>query len=103
MAKISPLRKQAGGSDESFRQQSNTEAAYGGLVKIAIIDGVLLENLSVSATGTLIEHKLNRNFRGYIICKNDTFCDIKASASPDDSKFISLQASASCVVSLWVF
>ena len=103
MARPQALRKQGGGSDEVFRAQSNVEAAYGGLAKTVLLDGVFLENITVNTTETLVEHKLNRPFRGYIICKNNTFCDLKSTDTQDVTKFITLQASATCVVSLWVF
>ena len=103
MARPQPLRKQAGGSQESFTAQSNVEAAYGGLAKSIILDGVYLENVTVNTTETTIEHKLGRNFRDYIICKNNTFCEIKQLDKNDISKFITLQATAATTVSLWVF
>ncbi len=103
MAKPGSLRKQGGGTDESFRLQSNVESAYGNLSKSIILDGVFLEGVSVTTGESLVEHKLDRPFRGYIICKNDTFSSIKSTDAKDTSKFITLTATANCTISLWVF
>jgi hypothetical protein len=98
-----PFRKQGGGSEEGFRQQSNVETAFGNLSKSVILDGTLLENVPVGTAATNIDHKLGRTYRGYIICKNSTQCIINNTNSVDDSKFITLQASVATTVSIWVF
>lgn len=103
MARPQPFRKQAGGTQESFTSQSNVEAAFGGLAKSIILDGVYIENIPISTTETIVEHKLGRVYRGYIICKNNTFCEIKQLDKNDVSKFITLQATANTTVSLWIF
>jgi hypothetical protein len=98
-----PFRKQAGGTQESFTAQSNVEAAFGNLGRSIILDGVYIENITVGTTPTLVQHKLNRAFRGYIICKQDTFTDVKFVSGNDVTLFLTLQAVASCTVSLWIF
>ena len=44
------------------------------LISAPHIDGILIENvaLTTAATGNIIQHRLDRNYRGYIITKNNT-------------------------------
>ena len=100
---INPLRKQGGLSDDGSRAQANVENVILNLRNALILDGVLLENISVATTSTAVPHKLNRAYRGYIVCKNNTYADIKVASEDSSQLFINLQASAACTISLWVF
>ena len=102
--KLTPFRKQGGGSSVEMRSQSNSEAAFNSLRNIAILDGTYLENVSVGTAETLVPHRLSRTFRGYIICGNDTLCIVaNSNGTFDKSLFIGLKASSACVINLWVF
>lgn len=103
MSKPQAFRKQGGGTEDSFRAQSNVETAFGNLSKSIILDGALLENVAVGTAATNVDHKLGRKYRGYFICKNSALATVKDAASVDDSKFITLQASVATTVSIWVF
>lgn len=98
-----PFRKQAGGTQESFTAQSNVETAFGNLGRSIILDGVYLENIAVGTAETQIAHKLNRTYRGYIVCKNDSFCELKAVSTGNQALFVTLQSTVPCTVSLWIF
>jgi len=98
-----PFRKQAGGTQENFTAQSNVETAFGNLSKSILLDGVYIENVIIGPTDTLIAHKLNRAYRGWIICKIDVLTDIKQSNINDNTKFVTLQAGTPTTVSLWIF
>lgn len=99
-----PFRKQGGGTEDEFRKQSNVESALNGLKNAVILDGTLIENVSVSTTATLIAHKLNRPIRGYFICSNNTLCNIASvNGTFDKTLFINLIASAPCTLNLWIF
>lgn len=97
------FRKQGGGSEESFTSQSNVEAAFGSLSRSIILDGVLLENIVITPAGVNVEHKLGRNYRGYIICKNNTYFNVQVYSEQNKNIFINLQAQSNCTLSLWVF
>ncbi len=104
MAKVNSFRKQAGGTDEEMRAQSNSETVFNSLRNIAILDGTYLENISVGTAETLVPHKLSRTFRGYVICSNNTLCFVaNSNGTFDKTLFIGLKASSACVVNLWVF
>lgn len=65
-----------------------------------------LENQEISTTETLIEHKLGRTVRGYIICNKDTFSDIKdniTATTADLSLYLPLIAESTVTVSLIIF
>jgi hypothetical protein len=99
-----PFRKQAGGNQESFTAQTNVETAFGNLSRSILLDGVYLENILIGTSDTLVEHKLNRSFRGYILCKNDNFSQLKLVTTGNDvTKFLTLQATVPCTISLWIF
>jgi hypothetical protein len=100
---LKSLRKQGGGTEETFRAQSNADSAFGDIGRSLILDGVLLENIAIGTANTQVEHKLGRAYRGYIICKNGTFCDIRSNSDANNKLFLNLQATVSCTVSLWVF
>ena len=97
------LRKQGGGTEENFRAQTNVDVVVQNLKGSLILDGTLLENVSISTSGTAVDHKLGREYRGYIICGNDTFSNLKIVSSTNKKLFINLQASVNCTVTLWVF
>lgn len=103
-----PLRKQFGGDEEGARQQSNVEHALGGLKNAIITDGVLIENVTINGTWTLIPHKLGRPARGFIVIRTNALTQVAGDGygppfTHDRNLFINLIASTGCVVSLWIF
>lgn len=101
---IAPFRKQAGGSEDEFRKQTNTEAALSPLRTSIILNGALVENVQIGTTETLVAHKLGRPARGYLVCANDTLTAIaNTNGTFDKNLFLGLKATTACTVSLWVF
>jgi hypothetical protein len=75
---------------------------------VPILNGRLIEDqsLSGSSADNLIEHKLNRSYRGYIVVKNTgnaAIYDDTANNGDDDEKYINLKTTTAQTVSLWVF
>jgi len=68
-----------------------------------IIDGVLLTNVALTTSATNVYHGLGRKYRGWIVVDNTTPCWVYASVSSDPSKTLSLIATVTTTVSLWVF
>ena len=100
------FRKQAGGSEETFRAQSNVESAIGSLSRSVLMNGNLIENVQLSTTPALVEHKLGRASRGYIVCKSNSAATVYSAASVatvDSSLFENLVASAATTVNIWFF
>ena len=65
------------------------------------LKGNLIEGVSLSTTATQLEHKLGLTPLGYIIVSQSASASIFTTAK--DQNFLTLQASASVTVNIWVF
>ena len=91
-------------SDEKniARIQENIGQAIDIIVDKAIIDGILIKDISlVTGSVNIISHKLNRKPLGYIVVKRDAESTIWDTSS--NTKVISLNCSANVTVSIWIF
>ena len=98
------LRTQQAGGDFSVALtavQDAMRAATDANAENPLLDGVLLNTVSVGTTATRIAHKLARQPLGWILTDQDTAATVRRSAW--DKKHLTLIASAACKVSLWVF
>lgn len=68
-----------------------------------LINGILIENVTVNTTTTNIEHKLKRAYKGFVVVAMDANANIWVSQSSDKQTYLKLISSATAVVSLWVF
>jgi hypothetical protein len=71
-----------------------------------LIDGILLEGESIPATtNTVINHKLGRRIKGWVVTDQDAAATIyRVTVSGEDTaKQITLYASAAVTIDLWVF
>lgn len=74
------------------------------IINIPILDGVLLENITLNTTLKNVQHGLKRNVRGWIVVKQNADVNIYDDApSYNNNQFIKLKATAEVKVSLWVF
>lgn len=88
---------------ELSRVQDAVENALAPILKIELLDGVLLENISlISGQDNLIEHKLGRNFRLWSVMRLNAQSIIYEGTQSLQNKFINLQCSTSCTITLWV-
>lgn len=71
-----------------------------------IINGVLLKSVSlVTGQENLVQHKLGRKFRGYLVIAksdNSVIWDNNSTVNMP-SKYVDLRCSANVVVDLWIF
>jgi hypothetical protein len=91
---------------EMSRLQSNLEQWAASVILAGLNDGVLLEAVSLSTGGTnAIEHKLNREPRGWIIVRKRANANVWDSqdANVFKTKSLALECSANVTVDLWVF
>ena len=72
------------------------------IVNIPIISGVLLEDISLTTGSNSVEHKLGRKLRGWWVVDKNANVTIYRSAAKED-KILTLTASGSVTVSIWVF
>jgi hypothetical protein len=84
--------------------QRNVQAAFNEVDNIPILNGCLIENVSLTTTATKISHKLSRPYRGFIVVRKNANVDVwETTDSVDNSLFLPLDASGTVTVSLWVF
>ena len=74
----------------------------GQVVNKEIIDGILLEDLSlVSGITNPIPHRLGRNPRGWLLVAKNANADVWEGER--DKSFISFECDNDVIISLWVF
>lgn len=72
------------------------------LVQNPLLDGQLLENISISGA-LLVNHDLGRPWRGYLITNKNASVDIYATRKTTDNLMILLTASGPATVDIWIF
>lgn len=97
-----PLKQQ----DENLaRMQQRVKSAFDRVTPMVILDGVLVQNVSLSsAAATLVKHGLGRAAVGWIVVDIQgaaTVYRVRQGTIPAD--VLPLQASSNVVCSLWVF
>lgn len=98
------LKKIKGTTAELTRLQSNLDNWAQTMQKTGIVNGVLLQDISlVSSTINTVEHKLGRTPLGYIVVTKNANANIWNEVSTFTSKFLMLQCSSDVTISLWVF
>ncbi len=102
---IPPLERQHTEDQDSELFQQNVKNFVKRLEDNPLLDGVLIENIVFSGAVTVNQaHKLGRKPRGWIITDlTGGLVDVARNVGDFDDKFLSLAASAACVVSVWVF
>lgn len=71
------------------------------MVAGGIMDGRLLEGVSLSTTASAVAHGLGRRPRGWLVVDNDS--GVTVYRTEWDSRTMTLTASATCTASIWVF
>tara|TARA_Y100001938_G_scaffold87002_1_gene119312 strand:- start:663 stop:977 length:315 start_codon:yes stop_codon:yes gene_type:complete len=85
--------------------QERLERAFIPLFGSLIIDGVLIEDLSLNTSTLEIPHGLGRPYRGYFVA--DLNADARVyrdtSSASNPSQFLPLKASGAVTAKVWVF
>jgi hypothetical protein len=90
-------------SIELDRVQSNVELFAGSLQNIPLLNGRLVTDVALTTSETLIEHKLGRAIRGWIIVDKNASQDVYRSSEDLPERFLPLTAAGTVTVDLWVF
>jgi hypothetical protein len=98
---ISPYRKALVNDPEVRKVQDSIEPTIRDIVGKSILDGLLLEDISLSSGSNIISHRLGRVPRGWIVVRKSSTATIYDNSI--DEYYLNLTASAVCRVSLWVF
>lgn len=110
MAGIKDFKKVAGiGATETVagadvaKLQERLQEFFVPLVANPLLDGVLLNDVALTASATRVEHKLRRKPLGWIVVNKSANADVWQSANDLSTAFLTLQASGTVTVSLWIF
>ena len=107
MAGIKSFVKQIDPQNESITQtQSNVNTAVKQIANSPIIDGVIVENIDVGTTDTVVNHKLGREPLGWIIVRKNEAGEIYESTTVNNNrdKFQLLRGStATTDTNFWIF
>lgn len=100
-----PALKKLLASDRVLNQvQENVAQALKPLLESAIGSGRVIEDIEiVSGTPRTVEHKLGREFKGWIIVRKNTNANIWESTSTLPSKTLILNSDANTTASIWIF
>ena len=85
------------------QMQKNVVGAINNMNKVPFLNGNLLQKIALSGTETQINHKLNRDYQGFIITNLNANAVVWISSTGNKSQTINLTASASCTIDIWVF
>lgn len=97
-----PIQKQVTGIDQVDRSQDEVREQLRQIDAVAIMDGVLLEGIVLTAAqSNNVSHKLGRKPRGYIQVDANAQATILTVSKSD--RVLVLTPSATVTVSLWVF
>lgn len=83
------------------KMQSGAINQWSSLKNHPLLNGRLIEDITLFTTASSYEHRLNRVPKGYFVVKaND---NATTSSTGSDDKFIKLRANGTVTVSIWVF
>lgn len=91
--------------DTLNRVQDRLRVAIGALTSVPLLDGVLLENVMLTAGSfTPVAHNLTRPWQGYLVISRTANAVVWNQAPvADAATFLYLQPSATVTVNIWVF
>lgn len=95
------FRKVYTGTQENQRLQANIEDAVSATLKNPLLDGNLLKSVALVSGDNKIAHKLARKINGYVVVKKNSAATLYDVA--DDESFLTINASASATISIWIF
>lgn len=88
---------------ELDKVQNNIQIFSDSVVEIPLLDGILIKDVVLTTSETLVDHKLGREPQGWLIVKKNAAQDIYESGSTLKQRFLSLTAAGTVTVTLWVF
>lgn len=93
-------------SDSLLTQlQDGIENSLNSVFSKTILDGVLVEGISLTTSFKNVSHGLGRPVRGYVLVKSDVITSLKDddANNVNRSLYIKLAAGATATVSVWFF
>lgn len=100
---MKPMKKVQLSDDVISRMQDNIENALDQLTRLPILDGVMIEGISlVAGSNNQIAHKLGRKPVMWFPVRKYQNADVWEVANTATNQLLTLQCSANCLVNLWV-
>ena len=92
-------------NQEITRLQSHIKTALNPLLELPISDGVMIKDLTIETTDTLVNHKLGRAYEGFIITRLKTNAVIFESSSTNHTpgRIIIMKASTQATADIYFF
>lgn len=103
MAGIKSFNKVAGATGDVAALQQRLFEFFAQFFNNPLLDGVLLKQVQLGSTATQVPHTLGREPQGWIIVNKTANADVWQSGTTLSKSFITLQASTTVTVDLWVF
>lgn len=98
---IQPFRKIRTQDKELTQLQNSLARIFLDLLGLEILNGRLIEDVEVTTSTATVNHGLNRELKGWIVVKKNA--DRRVWQTDITSTTLTLDASATVTVSLWVF
>lgn len=101
---ILPFRRIRTDNSDIQKLQDSTDETFRSFQKKEILEGRLLEDVAiVSGTAKIVQHKMGRALRGWIIAGKDADARVWETPSTTPRSSLILNASANVTVNIWVF
>lgn len=92
------------GNAAQTREETNLSTLFEHLQTVPIVQGRLVKDVTTSTSGFEVPHGLGRTWQGFIVVKSIADINVWANSTQTNSnRYITLDASAASIVSLWVF
>lgn len=103
--KLQNIKKLGSDSNELTRVQEYISRCFGGIIGSEIIDGVLLQEVDLTAGQNEISHRLGRKLRGWVVVRQRANVGIWDEQDSNSKPHLTLvlQASGPVTVDLWIF
>jgi len=101
-----PSFKKTRTDDASLRQvQDSIDLVFGQIIRRKILDGVLIENVSLVSGTNIVSHTLGRPINGFLVVRRNANEEVWNSTTDriNESLAVALDASGTVTVSLWFF
>lgn len=102
MARVKPLRR-IQTSDKDLNQiQDSIKESFDGLIASPLANALVLPKIVLATGSNQVPHGLGRNYQFAFHGLPSAPATLSVAASPDPSKYLTVVASAPCVVDIWV-
>jgi len=106
MARLKQYERLSLGEPKLDRIQEHLEEASRLVYSNPVLDGNLIENVSVSTTEKQVPHKLERKYRGFWLAgtkENGAHVELIEGTSTDRAKFVAITSNVTATINIYVY